>query len=82
MPSLSASWDGRAHIDVSLFLTDEEKELRDQFADSFLEELSLVKLAARDDFPRGFGRVVNFKSEVNDPPHWTDLTEDESEASS
>jgi S-adenosylmethionine/arginine decarboxylase-like enzyme len=58
-------WDGRNHIDVNLFLFDDRKELADTFASKlthFTE--NNLKVALRDDFPRGFGRVVNFKDDL------------------
>ena len=70
-----ASWDGRSHIDVSLFVPTNDQVLQDTFADAFLAELDFLSITARDEFPRGYGRVVNFASDLNydeELPHWID----------
>jgi spermidine synthase/S-adenosylmethionine/arginine decarboxylase-like enzyme len=58
-------WDGRDHIDLNLFLLDDRKELADAIASKFvyLTEEN-VQVGLRDDFPRGLGRVVNFKEDL------------------
>jgi hypothetical protein len=61
-------WDGRQHFDVNLFSTNDRHELADSFASSFLHFSSQnLKVALRDDFPRGLGRVVNFRSDIGKP---------------
>jgi spermidine synthase/S-adenosylmethionine/arginine decarboxylase-like enzyme len=59
-------WDGRKHIDVNLFLFNDEKELADAVASKF-EHFShdMLQVGLRDDFPRGLGRVVNFKDDLS-----------------
>ncbi|KAL3929014.1 MAG: hypothetical protein SGARI_004874 [Bacillariaceae sp.] len=58
-------WDGRDHIDMNLFLFDDQKDLADAIASKFvyLTEEN-VQVGLRDDFPRGLGRVVNFKDDL------------------
>ena len=59
-------WDGRNHIDVNLFFFDDRKELADTFASKithFTE--NNLKVALRDDFPRGLGRVINFQEDLS-----------------
>jgi spermidine synthase/S-adenosylmethionine/arginine decarboxylase-like enzyme len=58
-------WDGRQHFDVNLFSANDRHELADSFASSFVHFSSKnLKVALRDDFPRGLGRVVNFRSDI------------------
>jgi spermidine synthase len=58
-------WDGRDHIDLNLFLFDDQKELADSISSKFLNITeNNLKVALRDDFPRGIGRAVNFKSDL------------------
>jgi spermidine synthase/S-adenosylmethionine/arginine decarboxylase-like enzyme len=57
-------WDGRIQVDVHLFSSsDMEGTIADQFATIF-EQLSQLSLRLRDDQPRGYGRVVNFETDI------------------
>jgi len=63
--SLIAIWDGRDHVDLNIFLHDDtEIEIKD-----FLDEFSKItkttlNMGLRDDFPRGTGRVMNFRADM------------------
>lgn len=59
-------WDGLTHIDINLFCTDESVELANSFGNYFVEEMNgVVQQTLRDDQPRGYGRVVNFQSDID-----------------
>jgi hypothetical protein len=58
-------WDGSRHVDINLFAFDQRQALADSFLDDFIEFTEgRLKLALRDDQPRGIGRVVSFASEI------------------
>lgn len=56
-------WDGRAHVDINLFSTNQSQDQADQFLGAFAEESGLVP-TLRDDQPRGPGRVVQYDFEL------------------
>jgi spermidine synthase len=57
-------WDGRVQVDVHLFSSSNmEVAVADTFADTF-GQLSRMALRLRDDQPRGYGRVVNFETDI------------------
>ena len=59
-------WDGLSHLDINLFSWDERREPSDGFLRDFLEAMQhRVTPTLRDDQPRGFGRVVNFQSDID-----------------
>jgi spermidine synthase len=63
--SLIAIWDGRNHVDLNLFLHDDtESEINDLIGG--FEDLtkSMMNRGLRDDFPRGTGRVMNFREDM------------------
>jgi hypothetical protein len=60
-------WDGSRHVDINLFAFDQRQALADSFLDDFVEFTEgRLKLALRDDQPRGIGRVVSFASEIEE----------------
>jgi hypothetical protein len=62
-------WDGRQHVDVNFCSTNDKEALADYFLRSFLYYAdNNLKFALRDDFPRGVGRVVNFRSDIDTSP--------------
>jgi len=87
-------WDGESRVEVNMLMHEEpspynfDEEIR-PFSMSFLKQLPNLKLIAKDSFPRGTGRVVNFEHEmvVPDPqnageyeefiPHWMNNHVDE-----
>jgi hypothetical protein len=61
-------WDGRDHVDVNLFNRVDRQELADAFSNSFVHFANKnLKVALRDDYPRGTGRVVNFYRDITVP---------------
>jgi hypothetical protein len=56
-------WDGRKHVDINLYTTDQSKATSDQFVESFATLTGLAK-TLRDDQPRGPGRVVQFQDDL------------------
>eukprot|EP00533_Pseudo-nitzschia_delicatissima_P009700 CAMPEP_0116103254 /NCGR_PEP_ID=MMETSP0327-20121206/13784_1 /TAXON_ID=44447 /ORGANISM="Pseudo-nitzschia delicatissima, Strain B596" /LENGTH=1264 /DNA_ID=CAMNT_0003595347 /DNA_START=128 /DNA_END=3922 /DNA_ORIENTATION=- len=64
--SLVATWDGRDHVDLNIFMHDDSEEVIEAFVKEFstLAEGKL-NMGLRDDFPRGTGRVMNFKSDLS-----------------
>lgn len=63
--SLVAVWDGRDHIDLSIFMHDDnELEMGDLIHKFKKLTKEYVAMGLRDDFPRGTGRVMNFKADM------------------
>lgn len=69
-----ALWDGFSHVDLNLFLYSEDDDLADEFSSTFQAKIpNKFTTALQDNQPRGVGRVVNFKSDIDDigyKPHW------------
>lgn len=64
--NLIVVWDGREHIDVSLFTYDEARGLPEKFMGAFLHSVERkMDVGLRDDQPRGTGRVINFPSDMD-----------------
>lgn len=58
-------WDGRKHVDISLYLTGNQVGEVDKFLGAFLHYVDRkLKVALRDDMPRGINRVVNFPEDL------------------
>ena len=70
--SLIILWDGRSHIDINLFTYVEDVNLVDVFVDSFLELIPAYTTMLRDEQPRGSGRVVSYRRDLDEVqvPHW------------
>ena len=66
-----AAWDGRQHVDVNMYLVDEDKAFAESFSKDFTSR-SKLEVTLRDIQPRGSGRVVNFRHHVDslEVPHW------------
>ena len=64
-------YNGRDHLDINLFTFKEDFRFAVVFADAFTEN-SAFSVALRDEMPRGYGRVVNFRTEVEprEEPVW------------
>ena len=73
--SLAILWDGRSHIDINLFTYVEDVNLVDVFVDSFLELIPAYTTMLRDEQPRGSGRVVSYRRDLDEMqvPHWTSV---------
>ena len=66
-------WDGNFHIDINLFMYEENEEKTILFKDSFVEKMTIsLHTVLHDQHPRGIGRVVNFlnDAEPNTNPRW------------
>merc|ERR1712150_38209 len=66
-------WDGRKHVGINLFTLEEDTELPTEIAENFRSLNPTLKVALRDDTPRGYGRVVNFWSDFGEDriqPYW------------
>ena len=66
--SLLVLWDGKNHVDINLFTYDETKDFHDTFVHKFTKEIPCLSVALHDTQPRGVGRVVNFKNDVESRP--------------
>lgn len=71
--SIIVLWDGRFHVDINLFLYDENVEKSKIIYDTFLKSLPTFFTTLRDEQPRGTGRIVNFFKDTATPskPHWS-----------
>lgn len=82
--SLHAVWDGRDHVDLNIFMHDDREAVVKDLLDAFTIE-SKMNMGLRDDFPRGTGRVMNFKEDlsydgvesISDFQPYVDLEDDE-----
>ena len=70
-------WDGQFHMDVNLFTFQEDELFADHVLNSMQKILPGLKLESRDILPRGYGKVVNFASDVNQrwDPLWAPVLE-------
>ena len=60
-----ASWDGRVHVDVNVFLENAAmRKHRKEFETIFLDQIPDLKVVQQNNQPRGYGRVVNFPEEI------------------
>ena len=67
-----ASWDGRFHFDINVFVMDDNnssnkppKDMTKLLAKSLMEQKpDLISIVQSDDHPRGFGRVVNTREDL------------------
>jgi len=61
-------WDGRKHVDISFYVLGESEHEPKEFVRAFLHGMDKqLRVALRDDMPRGTGRVVNFASDIRTP---------------
>lgn len=68
-------WDGRTHVDLNLFTYNENPSFANRFSATFKSHFGKngFNTALRDVQPRGYGRVVSFRSDmedIGDHPHW------------
>ena len=71
--SVVSLWDGRGHVDVNLYLSEENSDFAEDISDEIELEAHL-ELKLRDVQPRGPGRVVIFPSDITPEyvPAWTE----------
>jgi hypothetical protein len=61
-------WDGRKHVDISLYLTGNQVGEAEKFMGAFYHFTERkLKVALRDDMPRGTNRVINFREDMKTP---------------
>lgn len=58
------TWDAGNEINLNLFTFEEDSEQHKTFGNTFIEETALLALVSHNQQPRGFGRVMNFKRDV------------------
>jgi hypothetical protein len=66
-------WNGRSHMDVNFFTLDQSEKPFERFASAFVDSLDFDVMSSYDLQPRGLGRVVNFRSDLEHQdriPHW------------
>lgn len=62
------TWDGRKHVDISYYLNGDAHGEPDKFIGAFIYHTGRkLKAALRDNFPRGTGRVINFREDMMTP---------------
>ena len=65
-------WDGLERVEINLFLYTENLQMKEVFKTKFMDHFKNLGMAFEDTFPRGYGDVVNFKSDMETyVPHWT-----------
>merc|ERR1712028_328955 len=65
-------WDGLERVEINLFLYTENPQMKEEFKTKFMDHFKNLGMAFEDTFPRGYGDVVNFKSDMETyVPHWT-----------
>jgi len=71
--SIIVLWDGRLHVDINLFLYEENVDKAKIIHETFLKSLPTFFTTLRDEQPRGTGRVVNFFKDTAplSQPHWS-----------
>ena len=64
--TLIVLWDGREHVDLNIFLYDDSEYDAKDFMSGFTRLAGKkLKMTLRDDFPRGIGRVMNFREDMS-----------------
>jgi hypothetical protein len=63
--SVVATWDGRNHVDLNIYMHDDTEYEIEQFLKEFNKKSKkYMNQGLRDDFPRGIGRVMNFRADM------------------
>ena len=69
-------WDGRKHVDISMYLTGNQIGETEKFMGALLHFTERnLKVALRDDMPRGINRVINFKEDLRTPEELAEFYE-------
>jgi len=71
-------WNGKSRVDANLFTLTQDASLHAHFEKLFASEHDLTVLA-RDEQPRGIGRVVNFQDDIDRPHGYAFDYDDEEE---
>merc|ERR1711862_694894 len=56
------TWDSKTHVDVNLCTYKEDVTIANKFINQFQSKITSSNIVLRDEQPRGYGRVVNFKT--------------------
>ena len=59
------TWDGAGSINVNIFTYDETVNHKKLFVSKFKASLPSMNLVLKDEFPRGYGKVINKSDRVN-----------------
>ncbi|KAG7349140.1 spermidine synthase [Nitzschia inconspicua] len=63
-------FDGSTGVEINLFLDNGDFPERDRFRKVFVGTVPSLMVTMLDEFPRGYGSVVNLKKDLKDPPIW------------
>ncbi|KAL3920449.1 MAG: hypothetical protein SGILL_003260, partial [Bacillariaceae sp.] len=63
-------WNGKERIEANLFLDNENRAAAAIFRQTLADSVGNLKAVMLDEFPRGYGKIVNFQSDLTHPPHW------------
>jgi len=58
-------WDGAGSVNVNIFTYDETVNHKSRFVSKFKASLPSMNLVLKDEFPRGYGKVINKSDKVN-----------------
>jgi hypothetical protein len=74
--TLTVQWDGRTHIDIVIFSYEEDVGVIDRFVGNFLKIIPSYTTMLRDEQPRGIGRVVSYRRDLQYKrlPRWVPRT--------
>ena len=67
------AWDGKTHVIVNIYDFDVDESLSHEFQEQFQIEVPGLECTNRNDQPRGIGKVVNFRRDIEeygDYPYW------------
>ncbi|VEU44207.1 unnamed protein product [Pseudo-nitzschia multistriata] len=71
--SFAMKWDGLYGIELNIFTHNNFGESLKEIESQFMEQFKHLAIVAKDSFPRGYGKVVNFEHEIERyDPHWID----------
>ncbi|KAL7494018.1 hypothetical protein ACHAWT_002852 [Skeletonema menzelii] len=59
------TWDGAGSVNVNIFTYDETVDHKSLFVSKFRASLPSMNLVLKDEFPRGYGKVINKSDRVN-----------------
>eukprot|EP00577_Skeletonema_sp_RCC1716_P002359 CAMPEP_0113394340 /NCGR_PEP_ID=MMETSP0013_2-20120614/12442_1 /TAXON_ID=2843 ORGANISM="Skeletonema costatum, Strain 1716" /NCGR_SAMPLE_ID=MMETSP0013_2 /ASSEMBLY_ACC=CAM_ASM_000158 /LENGTH=1048 /DNA_ID=CAMNT_0000278145 /DNA_START=75 /DNA_END=3221 /DNA_ORIENTATION=+ /assembly_acc=CAM_ASM_000158 len=59
------TWDGAGSVNVNIFTYDETVNHKSRFVSKFKASLPSMNLVLKDEFPRGYGKVINKSDKVN-----------------
>jgi hypothetical protein len=62
---VSVTWDGAGSVNVNIFTYDETLNHKNLFVSKFKATLPNMSLVLKDEFPRGYGKVINKSDRVN-----------------